>query len=139
MKKIRDGIFNYYQQLYLETEIWRPQFGSLSFWNLENEDVMWLEREFTKEEVAATIKQLNGDKALGLDGFNIAFFQCFWEVVKGEVMSTLREFHENGLFVRSLNAIFVALSSKKVKALNNKGFRPISVVGCVQNPGKGTR
>jgi hypothetical protein len=41
---------------------------------LENEDVMWLERELTKEEVAATIKQLNGDKALGLDGFNIAFF-----------------------------------------------------------------
>ena len=39
------------------------------------------------------------------------------------------EFYEYGSFVRSLNATFLSLIPKKVNAVEEKDFRPISLVG----------
>ena len=41
---------------------------------------------FTEEEIIAAILGLNGDKALGLDGFPLAFWFFSWDFVKGEVL-----------------------------------------------------
>jgi len=41
------------------------------------------------------------------------------------------EFFALGKFVRSLNATFIGLIPKKVKAENIKNFHPISLVGCI--------
>ena len=46
----------------------------------ENEKLLW-EREFDREEVVQTLKELRGDKAPGVDGFTMAFFQHYWRVV----------------------------------------------------------
>lgn len=35
---------------------------------------------------------LNRDKALGLDGFTLAFFQSYWEVVTEDVLLMFNEF-----------------------------------------------
>ena len=35
--------------------------------------------------------ELNGDKALRVDGFTIAFWQISWTVMKEEVMRMLKE------------------------------------------------
>ena len=50
---------------------------------------LWLERIF-KDAVFDTVRNMNGDKALGPYGFNIAFSQHFWEVVNKDFM---RLFH----------------------------------------------
>ena len=41
---------------------------------------------FSEEEVFAALLELGKDKALGLDGFTMAFWFFFWDVVKVEIM-----------------------------------------------------
>lgn len=80
---------------------------------LTDEDKEWLQRPFTIEEVEDVIKLCNGDKAPGTDGFYLHFFQRCWSIVKEDVWRTVEFFYNEGCFVRSLNATFIALIPKK--------------------------
>ena len=44
-------------------------------------------------------------------------------------MAVFSEFHRRRQLVKSLNVTFVSLVSRKVDAVEMKGFRPISLVG----------
>ena len=90
-----------------------------------------LEREFFKEEVIQVLMEMEGDKAPGLDGFTMAFFQKCWSVVEVDVMAVFVHFHRYSMFERSLNASFLTLIPKKNNAIDVKDFRPISLVGSV--------
>jgi hypothetical protein len=46
----------------------------LSFLSIDADESIWLEREFEKQEVWKVVRGLNGYKALGPDGFTMAFF-----------------------------------------------------------------
>jgi hypothetical protein len=37
---------------------------------------IWLEREFEEREMLEVVKAMNGDKALGPDGYFLSFFQA---------------------------------------------------------------
>lgn len=67
-----------------------------------------LERAFT-EEVFGALRAMSGDKAPGPDGFTMAYFQHCWSVVKGDVMATLEGLFLLWQFLKSFNAIFLAL------------------------------
>jgi hypothetical protein len=88
-----------------------------------------LERVFEEEEVRKVVSAMNGDKASGLDGFSMAFFQECWDVLRVDVMKVFSEFHARGLFEESLNASFIALIPKIPGAIDLKDFCPISLVG----------
>jgi hypothetical protein len=75
------------------------------------------------------VRDLNGDKALGPDGFTMAFFQKCWEILKYDLMVVFEEFHNRGQFEKSLNATFISLIPKKTYAMDVKDFCPISLVG----------
>ena len=77
------------------------------------------------------VRKMKGDKALGPDGFSMAFFQKCWEVIKKDMMAIFKEFHETRKFEKSLNATSVALTPKKAGAMEIKDFRPISLVSGV--------
>ena len=78
-------------------------------------------RPFDKDEVFDAIKNMNGDIALGPDGW---FFCCFPSKLLGSHKRRYnagfvffffpKAFHEYGLFERSLNASFVALIPNEV-------------------------
>ena len=68
----------------------------------ENEKLLW-EREFDREEVVQTLKELRGDKAPGVDGFTMAFFQHYWRVVQVDIMAFFKEFHESYMFEKCVN------------------------------------
>jgi hypothetical protein len=60
---------------------------------------------FKLEEIVQVLKDTQGDKALGPDGFTMAFFQKCWRVLEKDVMDFFGEMHEhwmggiaNGLF-----------------------------------------
>jgi hypothetical protein len=72
---------------------------------------------------------MNGDKASGLGGYSIAFFQAFWVVLKEDIMRVFCDFHASGKFERSLNATFLALIPKIPSAIDPKDFRLISLLG----------
>ena len=92
-------------------------------------DVDALEAQFAEEEVHGALLGCSGDKALGPDGFTMAFWQFTWDFVKEDVMSFFREFHDHNKFVKSLNTTFLVLIPKKVGAEDLRDFRPISLVG----------
>jgi hypothetical protein len=52
-----------------------------------------VEREFEEQEVWVVVRGLNCDKASGLDGFTMSFFQKCWEEVKKDIMAVFLEFH----------------------------------------------
>ena len=66
--------------------------------------------------------EMEGDKAPGLDGFTMAFFQKCWRVVKEGVMAVFAHFHRYSVFERSLNASFLTLIPKKNNAIDVKDF-----------------
>ena len=97
----------------------------------EEEERQSLEKEFTKEEFIQVLREMEGDKAPGLDDFTMAFFQKCWSVVEKDVMDVFDYFHQHSVFERSMNASFLTLIPKKCNVVNIKDFRPISLVGSV--------
>jgi hypothetical protein len=70
--EIKEHIVNYYDKLYTEQSTWRPRVDELSFSSIDAEERIWLERDI--EEVWEVVWDLNGDKALGPDGFAMVLF-----------------------------------------------------------------
>jgi len=64
----------FYKKLYSEQYQWRPRADDLSFLSIDEDDRIWMEREFEEDEIWAVIQNFKGDKALGSDGFTMTFF-----------------------------------------------------------------
>lgn len=128
-ESINEGVVNDFSRILAKLREWRPSISGLQFDSLSSVESEALETSFLEEEVLAALSSLSGDKALGPDGFTIAFQQCCWDFVKREVMSSFKEFHEFGSFQKSLNATFLVLVPKKGGAKDLKDFRSISLVG----------
>jgi hypothetical protein len=109
---ISDHIVNFYESLFSEPLNWRLRLDNLEFDMLNIEEASSLEDPFEEREVMEIIKGMDRDKAPGLDGFSLAFFQDCWEVVKGDFMAVFEEFHAKGEFVKSINSTFIFLISK---------------------------
>ncbi|KAG5609421.1 hypothetical protein H5410_020702 [Solanum commersonii] len=76
-EEIKGTIISYYQNLYRETEQWRPEFNVHGAKSITQEENVWLQRKFEEDEVFNCIKSCASDKALGPDGFLMSFFQNF--------------------------------------------------------------
>ena len=88
-----------------------------------------MERRFEKDEILSVVRDMEGDKTPGPDGFSMAFFHHCWRVVKRDVLAIFEEFNQHCKFEKSLNATFIVLIPKKNDASNIRDFRPISLVG----------
>ena len=104
---------------------------SLEFDQIEGLERDWLERRFEQEEVLRVVKELEGDKVPGLNGFSLAFYHHCWGAVERDVLAVFDEFYQHNKFGKSFNATFIALIPKKNGASNIQDFIPISLVGSV--------
>ena len=100
----------------------------LDFACIEEDERLSLEKEFTKEEVIQVLREMEGDKAPGPNGFTIAFFDKCWSVVEKDVMDFFDYFHWHSVFERSINALFLTLIPKKCNVVNIKDLCRISLV-----------
>ena len=96
-----------------EDSEWKADIGGLNLNQISQQEADTLELPFMEDEVHSALMDMNGDKALGLDGFTMAFWQCCWEFVKAEVLEMFKEFHEQNSFLKSLNNTFLVLLPKK--------------------------
>ena len=126
---IKEGVASAFCRILSESGEWRLTIGIPTFDSLPSDDAEGLETPFSEEEVLVGLFDLCGDKALGMDGFIMAFWKFCWDFVKREVMGFFAEFHDVGSFERSLNTMFIVLVPKKGGAYDLKDFRPISLVG----------
>ncbi|RVW29518.1 Transposon TX1 uncharacterized 149 kDa protein [Vitis vinifera] len=108
---------------------WKADIGRLQFDQISQQEAEDLERLFTEDEIHAALMEMNGDKALGLDDFTMAFWQSCWDFVKEEILEMFKEFHEHSSFFKSLNNTFLVLIPKKSGAEDLGDFRPISLLG----------
>ena len=127
---IREKIVQFYESLYTEKEGWRPFVDDLPFSVIDDSDRTLLDSRFERDEIIQVVRDLQGDKSPGPDGFNMAFFQKCWRVIESDVMGFF-EVYVHGTFAYSLNATFVTLIPKKQNASSIRDFRPISLVGSV--------
>ena len=103
----------------------------LDFQRIFGDNVDWLERPFEETEIYEVIKEFNGDKSPGSNGFPMAFFQACWGILKSDIMVAFHLFHVTSQFEKSLNATFIAPIPKKAATMEVKDFQPISLVGGV--------
>jgi hypothetical protein len=72
--EIREYIVQFYKRLYANQFSLRPKLDGLSFLSIDADERNWLERDFEENEVWKVVRDLNGDKAPGPNGFSMAFF-----------------------------------------------------------------
>jgi hypothetical protein len=53
----------------------------------------FLTAEYSEEEVRKAIFQMEHNKAPGLDGFSVEFYQTFWETIKGDLLDLFSYLH----------------------------------------------
>ena len=90
--EMADQSVQFYKKLYKETKEWRPCVEGLEFDQIEGLERDWLERRLEQEEVLRVVKEMEGDKAPGPDGFSLAFYHHCWEVVERDVVAVFEEF-----------------------------------------------
>jgi len=120
----RNMIVNFYENLYHEDQPSRFFLDGIAFASISPDDAGDLVKDFTEDEVSNTICELGNEKVPRPDGFNIAFFQYCWSIVKGEIMGFFADFHDKGVFEKSLNATFITLIPKMACTNDIKSFRP---------------
>ena len=121
-------VLNFFRKLYTNPKrnSWRIE--GLDWSSISTQSVEWLVRPFLEEEVRCAVFKLNRDKASGSDGFIIALYQEWWDVIKEDLMKVFQEFHSRGIVNQSTNATFIALVPKKSQTSKISDFRPISLV-----------
>jgi hypothetical protein len=74
------------------------------------------------------IFQMEHNKAPGLDGFPIDFYQACWDIIKPDLMALFIDFHAGNLPLHSLNFGTIILLSKCREVSHIKQYRPICLL-----------
>ena len=67
--------------------------------NVEND---FLTAPFTEDEIKRAIFQMEHNKAPGPDGFPAEFYQCFWDIIKVDLLELFNAFHAGQLDRKSV-------------------------------------
>jgi len=129
VEEIRKTVVEYFKGHVASLEWERPTLDGVDFASISNVDNISLVALFSLEEIELVVKESDGNKSPGPDGFNFAFFKQFWYLIKNEVIIFFDQFHGNEAFQRSLLSYFVTLIPKVKSPLSLKEFRPISLLG----------
>ena len=130
-QEVREGIANAYQQMLSEDSGWKADIVRIQLDHISQQEAENLEILLSENEIHSTLIEMNGDKAPGLDGFTMAFWQSSWNFVKGEILEMFKKFHEQSSFLKNLNNTFLVLILKKWRreTVDFGDFRPISLFG----------
>ncbi|MCI27533.1 LINE-1 reverse transcriptase like, partial [Trifolium medium] len=83
------------------------------------------------EEIEAIVKECDGNKSPGPDGFNFAFVKAMWILLKGQIRILFDQIHGIASLPKSFYSFFVALIPKINSPFSLSDFRPISLLGCL--------
>ena len=87
-----------------------------------------LEETFAKEEICTAVYSLRADKARGSGGYNMRFYQHFWQILREYFIDIFQAFYEGHLDISCFNRAYIALVPKIAGARRIGYFRPISLI-----------
>ena len=68
------------------------------------------------------------NKAPGPDGFPAEFYQCFWDVIKADLVQLFNQLHAENLDIARLNFGEIILLPKTKEASRIQQYRPICLL-----------
>ncbi|RVW91061.1 Transposon TX1 uncharacterized 149 kDa protein [Vitis vinifera] len=130
-ESITEEILLYFKKLYSSPlgESWRVE--GIDWSPILEESASRLDSPFAEIEIFNAIFQLDRDKTPGLDGFTIAVFQDYWDVIKEDLVRVFAEFHNSRIINQNTNTSFIVLLPKKSQSKKISDFRPISLITCL--------
>lgn len=90
-----------------------------------------LEDPFTEKEIFSALKDSDGDKAPGHDGYIFKFGQSYWHVFKEEMMTLFHVFYCSGKSDPKFSKSFIYFIPKVKSPVFLNHFRPILLLGWV--------
>ncbi|KAG7587431.1 Endonuclease/exonuclease/phosphatase superfamily [Arabidopsis thaliana x Arabidopsis arenosa] len=92
---------------------------------------IFLEKQFTDEEIKEAFFSLPKNKTCGPDGYSAEFFTGCWTIIGAEVIAAVKEFFVSGKLLKQWNATTLVLIPKVTNASRTSDFRPISCLNTV--------
>ena len=126
-------IKNYYEKLYTnerydeEDQEWFLQYVSKCL--TSNEQIL-LESVVTQKELFETIKDMNLNKAPGIDGIPIEFYLKYWNIIKKEIIEVIRNNVKGTLLNDKQRKAIITLLPKDGDQSMLKSWRPVSLICC---------
>ena len=124
-------IYKYYEKLYDEEpfdEVEQNAFLNLINNKLNENDKETLGKDLTEFEIFTAIKNLNVNKAPGIDGISIEFYQKYWDIIKNELVIIIKNIVEGTLLVDNQRKAIITLLPKGGDLKLLKSWRPISLI-----------
>jgi hypothetical protein len=129
--QIREAVTNFFANHFKSRCSIRPNLDGVVFPSLSPDDNRVLTATFSLDKIHAVIRESDGNKCPGPDGFNFAFLKNCWELLKGEIIILFDQFHGKGSLPKSLLSYFVTLIPKVSLPFQLGDYRPISLLGCL--------
>lgn len=115
-----NGINNFHMQKILNT---------VSTFKFEKDLIQEVERDIDDGELYQALKDMNKDKAPGIDGLTVEFYLTFWNLIKNDFVELIDYCHVSGLLPDSMNKALVRLLFKNRGERCHLGnWRPISLL-----------
>ena len=81
--------------------------------NSKDSDNVKLQEFQEKDEIFQVVREMDGDKSLGPDGFSMVFYHHCWRVVEKDVLAVFEESYQYCKFEKFSQCYFHCLNSKK--------------------------
>ena len=131
VQPIRQAVFSHFRDHLAASDMYRSGVDNLIFKNLSYAEGNGLIKPFSVDEVKTTIWDCDSYKSPGPDNVHFGFIKEFWEVVKGDIMRFIQDFHRNDKLTKGINTTFITLIPKVDSLHRLNDFRPISLVDCL--------
>lgn len=124
---IQTVITQYFENLFCSTAVGEKISERVKFKKISEEESHTLIVPIVEEEVKDAVFGMHADKSPGIDGFNPAFFQAYWDIVGADVVAFCQRFFEYGEMPEDINRTLVCLIPKVKKPNKVADLRPISL------------
>ena len=81
----------------------------------------------TMEEIHLVVSRLNPNSALGIDGFNEAFYRATWSTIAYDLLDAVNNFLRSGKMLAEVNHTLLCLIPKKAIPATVDDYRPIAL------------
>lgn len=127
-------IEKYYEKLYKEEgfdEEYQDWFINFVNNELTDNEIIILESNVTNNEILRAIKDMNVNKAPGLDGIPVEFYLYYWDIIKKEFIEVIKNIINGMLLNDTQRKAIITLIPKDGGELDSlKSWRPVSLICC---------